>query len=284
MKNLIITLSALIIISCIVLSCHKSKHSVTPPPTPASLISGVTAIRHMTSIDTGGGYFTVDITWNFSGFSPIIVTPNTDTLYLGHQQVIFSGSNVTQITYYNYGPFLGNYSPLTANITYTGANQLDTVTFKYQYAVMGAEKVVFQYSGDQIIGAIVAHTSNVSDTFHWSTADLYYFTYIAGNISKAIVSRYNGAAGRDSEITNYFTGTRINNFAGSLPTFLSIYFPEQSTSSLDQFLFEMPIYMNTNIVDSTETYNTVLKLTTITDSIGKISKRISGSDTTFYFY
>ncbi len=286
MKKLIIGLSLLTIFGCIALSCHKTKHTAAVPVVVSSPISGITAVRHMTYVDTGSSNFTTQITWNFSGTGPVIAAPGADTAYLGHELVSFTGSNVTQISYYNSGAHTGEYGPLTTNISYTAANLPDTITFVEPYAWLGQKKLVFQYAGDHITEIIAASTDNTTDTFHWSTADFYYFTYTGSNISQMIISRWPGTTGtvRDSETHNYVTGSRINNFGGSLPTFLSLYFPLASTAGLDEFLYYFPYYMNANIIES----DNGGAITTITDTAGRITERVmysvTSSDTTLYYY
>lgn len=268
-------------------SCHKSKHSAVT--TPVSNINGLTAMRHRTAFDTGFTYASPYITWNFSGTNPIEAMPNTDTFYFGHQQLSFTGSNATQLVYYN--NYSGNsiYSGLTTNISYTTANQIDTITFQYTIHVFGAEKIAFQYSGDKITKVIVAHTSNVSDTFHWSTPDVYHYTYTGNNISQISILRWFST---DSEIHNYFMDSRSNNFAGSIPTFLLLEFLQGASVSIDPFLLDMPFYTNANIVDSVSGgtvggYISRSTITTITDATGRITQHIfngSSPDTVFYSY
>ena len=279
MKSLNLTPLAFAIVCIVAISCHKTKHTSASLTAPTSLISGLTAIRSQTYLDSNG-LSMKNITWNFMGTGPIICAPATDTSYLGHEQVIFTGSNVTQINYYSNNSDPGAYFPITVNVTYTATNQIDTITFQFQNASLGARKYAFQYSGDHIIKVIGAFTVIGPDTLSWSTADLCYFTYSGNNISQILLSRYNsGTSSRDTETYYYNTDTRSNNFGGSLSTYLSILFPVGSVN-LDYFLPEMPIYMNPNIVNGDIGGN----YTVTTDNSGRITERIQSGDTTYYYY
>lgn len=291
-SNLLNILLPAIVICMASSSCHKAKHTPVSPPTPAiSPISGLTGMQHRGTYYPGlTGYQHPYIKWNFSGTNPIIAIPNIDTSYFGHEQLSFIGSNVTQVVFYNYyAPAIPSYPGLTINISYTPVNLIDTISFQYTDTIFGHQKVLFEYAGSHITRASVVYSSNFPDTFHWATPDYYYFSYTGNNISQITVSRYNGALPRDSEVHNYITDSRSNNFAGSIPTFLLLEFLEESTSSLDGFVLDMPFYINANILaDST---NATSFYKTIVDTAGRVTERIFGeanlpasADTTFYYY
>ena len=278
MKHLRFTLLALTIICSIVISCHKSKHATTAATTP-SLISGLTGMRFWTEGDSAGTYIGRDITWNFSGTNPIICTSATDTSYIGNEQVIFTGSNVTQINYYHNNQVY--YPPLTINITYTAANLVDSITFLYPYAPLSNKKIAFQYNGSQITEAIQASMNIDADTFQWAAAHLYYFLYTGDNISQVIFSTFNGTS-RDSQTYYYYTDVRKNNFGGSMATFLSLYIPIENLD-LGDFLLEMPIYMNPNIVNENNSGSYIVT----TDDSGRITERVFNStplNPIYYYY
>ncbi len=272
-----LTLLALTIICSIVISCHKTKHTTTAANVP-SPISGLTGMRFWTEGDSAGTYIGRDITWNFGGTNPIICASASDTSYIGHEEVIFTGSNVTQVNYYHNNQVY--YPPLTINIAYTAANLVDTITFLYPYSPLSNQKIAFQYSGNQITEAIQASINIDSDTFQWSAAHLYYFIYTGDNISQIIFSSYNGST-RDSQTYYYYTDVRKNNFGGSWATYLSVYIPAENLD-LGNFLLEMPIYMNLNIVNSNGNGSYIVT----TDNLGRITERVfnSASQNPIYYY
>lgn len=271
---------AVITLSITTTSCHKKK-SASTASTGNPLISGLTAVKFRIRYDSSIVYANPYIKWNFTGTNPITATPDTLANHVGYQQLSFSGSQPTQLAYVDTGFNFTNYMGLTANISYTPAGLIDTITFQYAITVLGAEKAVFQYNGSQIAKITVALSTNIgsTDSFIWASPDVYTFTYTGNNISQIdYVSPLNSY----STTVTYVPDTRKNNLAGSMTTFLQLEFLE-NTTSVGQMWLDLPKYMNADLLLQTNVQN-------ITDAEGRLTQTItytggaSHYDTVFYYY
>jgi hypothetical protein len=275
---------ALIAAIVIIASCHKSHPSAPTPATTPSSISGLTGFRFRTSFDSIGRSVPMRyITWNFTGTNPIASIPSVDSDYLGYEQMSFTGSNATQITYFH-GSTLSTLVQ-SMSVSYTPAGYIDTITLVYlPIPITGYRKIVFEYSGTHVTQVTVASSnpSALTDTVAWSTAVYYYYTYTGENISQVATNMY-----YSNDTIHFFPGNRHNNFAGSLPTYLLLEFILYAHINAD-FGSDLPMYVNTNLVDSIRyNHNPTDAIGYTIDAMGRVTKRFRVnyvSDTVYYYY
>lgn len=266
-------------------SCTRTTHHTALSPSSSS-ISGLTSI-HL-SFDTNTVALK-QLTWTFTGTNPI--TASTVS-YSDNEQLIFTGSNVTQLIYTPTSVSGATIDAITINVTYNSSNQIDTLTLYHttSTSLLGNEKYAFQYSGGQITKVILAHQYTSSSTYDWVLPTIYYFTYAGSNISRICESINYQTSGHDTNTYSYFINSVNNNFAGSLPTYFLLNYLE----SRDDVFHYFPMYINPNLPDSVQTIdkygnigNDAFK--TFIDTSGRITVRIHAyntpyPDTTVFYY